>query len=118
MPIPVKIEYAGERRIRERNKKMYRGAHWPIWIWVVFLAPGPLTFDLFAIGPDPPRHGMAAAGDGGDGHSGDSRATTRGRAAALHPALHRRPAQPALPQNLLHVCVERRYHFRVAEPDG
>jgi hypothetical protein len=23
-------------------------AHWPIWIWVFFLAPGPLTFRLFA----------------------------------------------------------------------
>ena len=51
MPIPVKIEYAGERQIRERNKKTYRVAHWPIWIWVFFLAPGPLTFDLFAKGP-------------------------------------------------------------------
>ena len=30
---------------------MYRVAHWPIWIWVFFLAPGPLTFDLFAHGP-------------------------------------------------------------------
>ena len=26
---------------------MYRLAHWPIWIWVFFLAPGPLTFSLF-----------------------------------------------------------------------
>lgn len=48
----VRLEYAGERKIRERNKKMYRVAHWPIWIWVFFLAPGPLTFDLFAKGPD------------------------------------------------------------------
>jgi hypothetical protein len=47
----VKVEYASERRIRERNKKMYRVAHWPIWIWVFFLAPGPLTFDLFERGP-------------------------------------------------------------------
>lgn len=38
-------------RYRERNKKIYRVAHWPIWIWVFFLAPGPLTFDLFAHGP-------------------------------------------------------------------
>lgn len=51
MPIPVKLEYAGQRPIRERNKKMYRLAHWPIWIWVFFLAPGPLTFDLFEHGP-------------------------------------------------------------------
>jgi hypothetical protein len=47
----MRYEYAGERRIRERNKKMYRVAHWPIWIWVFFLAPGPLTFDLFEHGP-------------------------------------------------------------------
>ena len=42
-----KIELAGERKIRLRNKPYYRLAHWPIWIWVVFLAPGPLTFSLF-----------------------------------------------------------------------
>ena len=46
-----KIEYAGERKIRERNTALYRLAHWPIWIWVFFLAPGPLTFDLFEHGP-------------------------------------------------------------------
>ncbi len=42
-----KIEYARERKIRLRNKPYYRLAHWPIWIWVFFLAPGPLTFSLF-----------------------------------------------------------------------
>jgi hypothetical protein len=47
----MRYEYANERRMRTRNKKMYRVAHWPIWIWVFFLAPGPLTFDLFAHGP-------------------------------------------------------------------
>ena len=45
-----KLEYAGERKIRERNTNLYRLAHWPIWIWVFFLAPGPLTFSLFAGG--------------------------------------------------------------------
>lgn len=45
-----KIEFAGERKIRERNTNLYRLAHWPIWIWVFFLAPGPLTFSLFAGG--------------------------------------------------------------------
>src|SRR3989475_5017929 len=39
-------------RMRERNKVHYRLAHWPIWIWVFFLAPGPLTFRLFAYGFD------------------------------------------------------------------
>lgn len=45
-----RIEYAQERKIRERNTRIYRLAHWPIWIWVFFLAPGPLTFSLFAHG--------------------------------------------------------------------
>ncbi len=36
--------------MRERNTRVYRLAHWPIWIWVFFLAPGPLTFSLFAHG--------------------------------------------------------------------
>jgi hypothetical protein len=47
----TRYEHAGQRPIRERNKKMYRVAHWPIWVWVFFLAPGPLTFDLFEHGP-------------------------------------------------------------------
>ncbi len=42
-----KLEYAAKRKIRTRNKRIYRIAHWPIWIWVFFLAPGPLTFSLF-----------------------------------------------------------------------
>jgi len=33
--------------MREHNTRLYRLAHWPIWIWVFFLAPGPLTFLLF-----------------------------------------------------------------------
>ena len=39
-------------RFRERNKPHYRVAHWPIWIFVFFIAPGPLTFDLFERGFD------------------------------------------------------------------
>jgi hypothetical protein len=50
MPYAIKVEYAHERKIRQRNKAYYRVAHWPIWIWVFFLAPGPLTFELFARG--------------------------------------------------------------------
>jgi hypothetical protein len=45
-----KVEYAHARKMRERNTRVYRLAHWPIWIWVFFLAPGPLTFTLFAHG--------------------------------------------------------------------
>jgi hypothetical protein len=50
MAYSVKVEYADARRMRTRNKPWYRVAHWPIWIWVFFLAPGPLTFDLFERG--------------------------------------------------------------------
>ena len=45
-----KIEYAQERKIRERNTRLYRVLHLPIWIWVFFLAPGPLVFSMFAHG--------------------------------------------------------------------
>jgi hypothetical protein len=47
-----RIELASDRQIRERNKVSYRLAHWPIWIFVFFIAPGPLTFDLFERGFD------------------------------------------------------------------
>ena len=47
-----RVERASDRRIRTRNKISYRLNHWPIWIWVFFIAPGPLTFDLFAHGFD------------------------------------------------------------------
>ena len=50
MPYTGKLEYAGERKIRHRNKTYYRFLHWPIWIWVFFLAPGPLTFSVFSRG--------------------------------------------------------------------
>ena len=48
----IPVELASERKIRARNTVLYRLAHWPIWIWVFFLVPGPLTFDLFASGFD------------------------------------------------------------------
>ena len=47
-----RVEFASDRRIRTRNKISYRFSHWPIWIWVFFIAPGPLTFDLFERGFD------------------------------------------------------------------
>ncbi len=43
-----RVEYAHERKMRVRNTVRYRAAHWPIWIFVFFLAPGPLVFDIFA----------------------------------------------------------------------
>jgi hypothetical protein len=46
------VELDTERKIRHRNKLYYRVNHWPIWIFVFFIAPGPLTFDLFARGFD------------------------------------------------------------------
>ena len=46
------IERDVDRKIRHRNKLYYRFNHWPIWIFVFFIAPGPLTFDLFERGFD------------------------------------------------------------------
>lgn len=46
------IERDIDRKIRYRNKLYYRFNHWPIWILVFFIAPGPLTFDLFERGFD------------------------------------------------------------------
>ena len=46
------IERDTERQIRQRNKLHYRFNHWPIWIFVFFIAPGPLTFDLIERGFD------------------------------------------------------------------
>ena len=51
MPYAIRVEYAHQQKSRGRNKVLYRLAHWPIWIWVFFLAPGPLTFNLIAHGP-------------------------------------------------------------------
>lgn len=48
----IPVELASERKIRDRNKLYYRVSHWPIWIFVCFIAPGPLTFDLFERGFD------------------------------------------------------------------
>jgi hypothetical protein len=48
----VRISYDTERKIRTRNKLYYRVNHWPIWITVFFLVPGPLTFDLIEHGFD------------------------------------------------------------------
>lgn len=53
----IPVEYDSQRRLRTRNKLYYRFLHWPIWIFVFFIVPGPLTFDLFERGFD---HRMAA----------------------------------------------------------
>ena len=48
----IPLEFASERKIRYRNKLYYRFNHWPIWIWVFFITPGPLTFYLVENGFD------------------------------------------------------------------
>jgi hypothetical protein len=49
------VELDSARKLRVRNKTYYRVLHWPIWIFVFFIAPGPLTFDLFESGFNGPR---------------------------------------------------------------
>jgi len=50
--VTIPVEFDSERKIRAFNKLYYRFNHWPIWIFVFFIAPGPLTFDLFERGFD------------------------------------------------------------------
>jgi hypothetical protein len=50
--LSIPVEYASQRKVRTRNKLYYRINHWPIWIFVFFIAPGPLTFALFERGFD------------------------------------------------------------------
>lgn len=47
-----RVELARDRPLRTRNKLYYRLLHWPVWIFAFFIAPGPLTFTLFAEGAD------------------------------------------------------------------
>ena len=72
-----RIELAAERKIRERNTTRYRMAHWPIWIWVFFLAPGPLTFSLFAHGVQSLELDVAGRGVGRHRHCRFVRAAPR-----------------------------------------
>ncbi len=52
MPFTTRIEYAADRKLRTHNTALYRALHWPLWIFVFFLVPGPLIFDLFASRPN------------------------------------------------------------------
>ena len=60
MPSPSSSPH--DRKIRTRNKGYYRVLHWPIWIFVFFIAPGPLTFDLFERGLRRADGGVAGRG--------------------------------------------------------
>ena len=110
-----RVELADDRRIRERNKVSYRLSHWPIWIFVFFIAPGPLTFDLFNHGFD--RGSLLWLGLvlARDRHRRPVRQAAGRRAAALHHPLHRGPSEPALPADLLHAGVERGDRVRRAQ---
>ena len=111
----TRVEFASDRTIRERNKISYRFNHWPIWIWVFFIAPG--SADLRSV-----RARLRLA----DGclarrrapryrHGRSCRQAARRGARALHHPVHRGQAEPALPARLLHVRVERGRHLRGAE---
>ena len=44
------VEFDSQRQLRYRNKPYYRFLHWPLWIFVFLIAPGPLTFVLIERG--------------------------------------------------------------------
>ena len=76
-----RVELASDRQFRAQNKVSYRLSHWPIWIWVFFIAPGPITFDLFAHGPNRLTMSWLAAVLIGTGIAG-----WRGRLPGVEPA--------------------------------
>ena len=75
------VEFDTERKIRHRNKGYYRVLHWPIWIFAFFIAPGPLTFELFASGFDARMLGWLALVVAGTGVAG-----LRGKLPGCEPA--------------------------------
>ena len=114
----IPVELAGERKIRARNTALYRVAHWPIWIWVFFLAPGPLTFDLFAQGFDGRMGAWLAAVVLGTGVAG-----LRGRLPGVEPRPYIIRFTEDRPNPLYRrVCYtfawSARAQFCVAEPVG
>ena len=101
------IERDTERKIRHRNKLYYRVNHWPIWIFVFFIAPGPLVFDLFERGFDQRMATWLGVVLVGNWHRRTIGTVAGLRAASLHHSLHRGSAQSALPAYLLHDGVGR-----------
>ncbi len=104
--------------MRERNTRRYRLAHWPIWIWVFFLAPGPLTFDLFARGGSRNNVAWLLLVMLATGALRAIRAASRRRASPLHSSIYRRQAKSSLSQSLLHLRLERGHQLYAAEPCG
>ena len=87
------IELDTDRKIRHRNKLYYRFNHWPIWIFVFFIAPGPWTFDLFAHGFDARLVAVAGGRDDRDRRSrvcaAAFRAASRRRTSSASPKIGR-----------------------------
>jgi hypothetical protein len=75
------IELDTSRKIRHRNKLYYRFNHWPIWIFVFFIAPGPWTFNVIERGFDVWTAGWLVAVMVGTGIAG-----LRGRLPGCEPA--------------------------------
>ena len=84
-------------RFRERNKISYQVAHWPIWIFVFFIAPGPLTFDLFDHGFDARIGVWLGAVLLATGIAGVARPLAGRRTKAVHPALHGGQTESTVP---------------------
>ena len=80
-------------RSATRNKLHYRFNHWPIWIFVFFIAPGPLTFDLFERGFDARMVAVAGrrcwSAPASRGCAGGCRASSRRRTSSGSPKTNR-----------------------------
>ena len=109
-----RIELASGSRHPHAQQDLIPAAHWPIWIFVFFIAPGPLTFDLFERGFDT-RMMLWLASCWSAPASPAFRPAAGRRAGAVHHPLHRGSAQPALSPHLLHGGVERSDRVRAAQ---
>ena len=83
-----KVEYAQERKMRTRNTRIYRSLHWPIWIWVFFLAPwtAHLFSSLRTASAWATRSGWPSV-LAGHWHRRPARQAARSRAGPVHSAL-------------------------------
>ena len=105
--LAVPVEYASQRKKRTRNKLHYRFNHWPIWIFVFFIAPG--TADVRSVRARI-RWRIVALARGG--RLGTGIAGLRGRLPGVEPKPYiirfteDRP-NPAISARLLYLRVER-----------
>ena len=102
--------------MRIRNKGYYRVLHWPIWIWVFFLAPGPLRLSASSPRIQRCQRSLARSGAARNRHCCSHGQLPGVEAAPYILRFDEDPPQPSLSQSLLHLRMECGHQLRAAEP--